>query len=238
MTAALVAASLVVAAAASAADIKVGVTRSRLVAPTCPPNVSAGDCTIVLEQVTAYETLRDGVANPDLIKKSGMISSFTLGIAGTKTVIPKDIAYLTKRFGGPPEVQLTVLRPTGTTQHPSFRVAAQSQVFQLRTEFGRVAEFPLILPLPVVPGEELALTVPTWAPVLSFQLNTRRFSYAQSRSPVASTTGGTPSCDNTLPVNLAQIVVGELSSYSCSYPGTRIEYSALEITTPFGFVGY
>jgi hypothetical protein len=31
--------------------------------------------------------------------------------------------------------------------------------------------------------------------------------------------------------------VGELSSYSCTYSGTRIEYSALEITTPTGFTG-
>ncbi len=221
--------------AASAADIQIGVTKSPLVAPTCPPNISATNCTIVLAQVTGYETRRDGIVNPTVIKRSGVISSFKLGIAGTNTVTPKDITYLSKRYGGPAEAQLTVLRPTGTAASPSFRVAAESQVFKLRTEFGSVAEFPLISPLPVVPGELLALTIPTWAPVLSFQLDTTQFAYAQSRVAVPSSTGGAPSCDNTLPVNLAQIIVGEFSSYGCSYPGTRIEYSALEITTPAGF---
>jgi hypothetical protein len=213
------------------------VTTTPLVAPTCPANVSATNCTIVLAQVTSFETLRDGVANPDTIKQSGMISSFTIGIAGTTTVTPADILHLNKIYGGPPEVQLTVLRPTGTPANPSYRVAAQSQVYRVRSEFGKVAEFPLAPSLPVVRGEVLALTIPTWAPVLSFQLDTTKFSYAQSRVAVPNTKGGAPTCNNKIPVNLAQIVVGELSNYGCSYPGTRIEYSALEITTPPGFTG-
>lgn len=229
-------AAALVPAAASATEVQIGLTASPLVAPSCPANVSSTDCTIVLEQVTGYETLRDGIVNPDTVKQSGVISSFSLGIAGTDTVTPADITGLDKRYGGPPEAQLTVLRPTGTPTAPSFRVAAESQVFSLRPEFGQVAEFPLVTPLPVVRGEILALTVPTWAPVLSFQLDTTKFSYVQSRTAVATSKGAAPTCDNTLPVNLAQIVVGGLSNYGCAYPGTRIEYSALEITTPAGFV--
>lgn len=221
--------------AAIAADVPVGVTASPLVSPTCPANAQGAACEIVLTQVTAYETLRDGVANPDMIKRSGVIVSFDLGLAGTSLITPAVLASLDKTYGGPPEVQLTVLRSVGTPTAPAFRVAAQSAVFMLRPELGTVADFPLIDPLPVVRGEMLAVTVPTWAPVLSFELSATQFAYAQSRSQVIK--AGASSCDTTGGANLAQLAVGALSSYGCSYPGTRIEYSALEITTPPGFIG-
>ena len=37
--------------------------------------------------------------------------------------------------------------------------------------------------------------------------------------------------------NLAQMLIGELSDYACSFPGTRVEYSVLEVTTPLGYTG-
>jgi hypothetical protein len=232
--AAILMAAVLVPATASAADLQIGVTASPVISPTCPANAQGTACKIVLTQVTAYETLRDGVSNPDTIKQSGVISAFTLGLAGTSLITPKVLSGLDKSYGGPPEAQLTVLRPTGTPSNPYYRVAAESTIVKLRPELGKVAEFPLVTPLPVVRGEMLALTVPTWAPVLSFELATNKFAYVQGRANMKTTSGST-SCDTTGGANLAQIVVGELSTYGCSYPGTRIEYSALEITTPAGF---
>ena len=230
-------------AAASAAELQIGVTTSPLVAPTCPANAQGTACTIILPQVTAYETLRDGVVNPDTVKQSGVVSSFTLGLAGTNLLTPTIYASISQKYGGPPEAQLTALLPTGTPTNPSFRVAAQTAVVKLRSELGKVAEFPLLTPLPVVRGEILALTVPTWAPVLSIEQNTTKFAYVQSRTKTTITvkaktgTQRVSSCTINATSNLAQIVVGELSGYSCTYPGTRIEYSALEITTPTGYTG-
>jgi hypothetical protein len=241
--AAIAMAAVLVPTAASAAQVQVGVTTTPVVSPTCPANAQGPLCTIVLAQMTAYETLRDGVANPDTIKQSGVISAFTLGLASTSLVTPTVMAGLIEKYGGQPEAQLTALIPTGTPAHPTFRVAAQSEVVKLRSEFGKVAEFPLVTPLPVVRGETLALTVPTWAPVLSFELDTTKFDYVQSRVKSMVTiktktgTATVSSCTVGATSNLAQIVVGELSGYSCSYPGSRIEYSALEITTPTGFNG-
>lgn len=249
--AATLVAAVLVPAAASAQEVQVGVTASPLISPTCPAGLPASECTIVLTQVTAYETLRDGISNPTTIKKAGVISSFSVGLSGTDTITAKDIAYLNKVHGGPAEVQLTILRPTGTINNPSYRVAAESPAFPIRNLLGQVVEFPLIAPLPVVRGEVVALTVPTWAPVLSFDLSTTKFSYSQSRTKmkVSSSTGTTTgttttsttgtktvsSCNTSASGNLAQFAVGQLSNYSCSYPGTRVEYSALEITTPGGF---
>jgi hypothetical protein len=241
-------ASAVLPAAASAAEVQIGVTTSPLVSPTCPADAQGQSCTIILEQVTAYETLRDGMANPDTVRRSGVISAFTLGLAGTSLITPAILAAENQKYGGPPEAQLTALIPTGTPARPSFRVAAQTGVIKLRSELGKVAQFPLVTPLPVVRGEVLALTVPTWAPVLSIEQTTTKFAYAQSRtkqvvsvkvknSSGATVTKRTSSCNTTGTANFAQVVVGQLSGYSCNYAGTRIEYSALEITTPAGFTG-
>jgi hypothetical protein len=252
LTATLVAAVLVP-ALTSAQELQVGVTASPLISPTCPAGIAAKNCTIVLTQVTAYETKRDGIVNPMTIKKSGVLASFTVGLSGTSTINATDVAYLNKVHGGPAEVQLTVLQPTGTINNPSYRVAAESPAYLVRPLLGQIAEFPLVAPLPVVRGEVVALTVPTWAPVLSFDLDKSKFSYSQSRTNMkvpastgtttgttttttSTTTGKTiSSCNTPAAVNLAQLTIGQLSGYSCSYPGTRVEYSALEITTPAGF---
>ena len=124
------------------------------------------------------------------IKKSGVISAFTLGLAGTNLITPAVLANLDKTYGGPPEAQLTLCVATGTPTHPAYRVAAESAVVKLRSELGQVAEFPLMTPLPVVRGEILALTVPTWAPVLSFELNTTKFAYGQSRAQIKTSHDG------------------------------------------------
>ncbi|MGC9221658.1 MAG: hypothetical protein ACP5H2_09970 [Solirubrobacteraceae bacterium] len=223
---------LAVPAFAPATQVQVGVTKSPLVSPVCPVGVSASNCTIVLTQVTAFETRRDGVKDPTTIKQSGVISSFSVGLAGTKTITGSDISYLDKTYGGPPEVQLTALASVGTPGLPSYRVAAQTPVYRVRSQLGNVAEIPLTTPLPVVRGEILALTVPTWAPVLSFDLSTTQFSYSQSRKHTRVSSGS--SCNTSAGANLAQEMLGELSYYTCVYAGTRVEYSALEIATPVG----
>jgi hypothetical protein len=240
-------AAVAVPAVASAANLQVGVTTSALISPTCPADAQGDNCRILLTQVTAYETLGDGVADPDTIKQSGVISSFTLGLTSTQTITPTILATEDQKYGGQPEAQLTALIPTGTAASPSYRVVAQSEVVKLRSELGQVAEFPLTTPLPVVRGEVLALTIPTWAPVLAIEQTATQFSYSQSRAKsmittkVATKTGTkterVSSCNTSSTVNLAQVVVGELSNYTCNFPGARIEYSALEITTPSGFNG-
>jgi hypothetical protein len=244
--AAAVVAAAFLPAAASAAEVQIGVTTSPLVAPTCPADATGEKCTILLTRMTAYETLRDGVVDPDTVKQSGVISSFTLGLASATLIPPAIYAAKNIEFGGPPEAQLTALIPTGTPTNPSFRVAAQTAPVKLRSEFGKVAEFPLLTPLPVVRGEILALTAPTWAPVLSIQQDSTKFAYAQSRikeTVTVQTKNKAGKLVNeresncNLTGNFAQVVVGQLSGYSCVYPGTRIEYSALEITTPSGYTG-
>ena len=74
-------------------------------------------------------------------------------------------------------------------------------------------------------GETIALTVPTWAPILSYQLTPTSYAYRQSRSTACGVAVKAPT-------QSAQLVVGETTYYGCFYPGTRVEYGATELINP------
>ncbi|MGO9903404.1 MAG: hypothetical protein ACLP0J_27810 [Solirubrobacteraceae bacterium] len=212
-------------AVASAQTIELGSTTSAVIAPVCPPGVAPANCTIVLTQVTAMATLRDGVAYPSTVKQAGVLVAFTLGVSALSsnaTTVKADVAVLDSHYGGPAQAEVTVLRPLRMKSN-LWQVAAQSQPFDLEPFLGQVVQFPLGAPLPLVPGEVVAVTVPTWAPVLSFALTpATKFAYRQSRASSCTTT----------PLGFAQGDIGDSTQYGCGYTGTRIEYSATEITSP------
>jgi hypothetical protein len=226
--AAAVIGACVVPTVASAQEVNLGVTATPVTAPTCPTGVSQADCKIVLTQMTALETVRDGDNYPTTVKAPGELVSFTVGISAISSdpsTVKTDVSGLDSAYGGPPQAAVTVLKPIG--QHGNFRweVAAESSVVKLQSYLGKVVEFPLAQSLPVVPGEVIALTVPTWAPILTFELTPSKFAYRQSRSTNCLNTS------STVPIN-PQLTIGEQTKYSCDYPGTRVEYSADEVLTP------
>ena len=193
------------------------------------------DCAIVLTKTTAYETLSDGTADPTLITAPGVIDSFSLGISGLViqgASLRKELSTLNTNWGGPPSAQLTVLRPIASNGGARWAVAAQSPVMPLLPYLGGVVEFPLITPLPVVKGEVLAITVPTWAPILTFGLSTTQFSYTQSHTQILTGTGTAKksSCETAATATLAQLALGDQALYTCGFQGTRVEYTALEVT--------
>ena len=106
-------------------------------------------------------------------------------------------------------------------------------MFHVIPFLGSVLDEPLSLPpnftqftaLPVKAGEVIGLTVPTWAPVLTYNLTSSKFSYRQSRRA---------NCNNAAAAQTAQLAVGAHAQYLCSYGGTRVEYSATEVVnTPY-----
>jgi hypothetical protein len=215
-------------AAATAKVIELGATASPLVPPTCPPGVTPANCTIVLTGVTALATVRDGHAYPTTVTQPGYIVAFTLGLSGLSTdraAARNDIHLLNSNYGGATRARITVLKPVGKARLRTWAVTAQSPIFRLQPYLGQVVQFPLPVALPVTRGETVALTVPTWAPVLSISLPTKKFAYRQSR--LASTICTSPSI-----TDQTQSRIGKTAIYGCNYPGTRVEYSATEVTTP------
>ncbi|HSC03410.1 MAG TPA: hypothetical protein VLC49_08830 [Solirubrobacteraceae bacterium] len=213
-------------AAAGATTVELGVSTTPLVAPSCPKGVSPSQCTIILTRATALETIRDNVAYPSTVKQAGRLVAFTVGLSALSsnpTTAQNDVAFLDKTYGGDAQVQVTVLKRVGPKNHWTWQVVESSPLVDVQPYLGQIAQFPLTTSLPVVRGETIALTTPTWAPVLSIDLSTDHFAYRQSRSR---------NCNNPPSSTQAQVTVGMSAKYACDYPGTRVEYSATEITTP------
>lgn len=212
-------------AVAVAALVELGQTRTPLVAPVCPANSSATQCTIILTRVTALETLRDGTAYPTKVKTSGKIVAFTVGLSALSSdpnTRKSFIQGLDASYGGTTRVAITVLKPVGPKNQYRWQVVASSPIYHVQPYMGSVAQFALDNAIAVKPGYAIALTTPTWLPVLSIQQPPKKFAYRQSR---------TSNCNN--PPTTSQAQTGqETAAYTCDYPGTRIEYSATEVTDP------
>jgi hypothetical protein len=225
----LLAAALTIPTPASAAVVQIGQTKSPIAAPACPKGTSTSSCKIVLERTTAIQTKSDGVSRPTVIKQDGWIVAFTVGLSrlssNAKTV-HRLLHGLDTAYGGTPQLALTVLKPG---PKGVYTVRAQSGSYHLIPFLGRVLTEPLSLPpkfsaftaLPVKKGDVVALTVPTWAPILTYNLSGSQFAYAQSR---------TANCDSAAAGQTAQTKVGSSSKYGCAYTGTRVQYSATEVT--------
>src|SRR5882757_5852072 len=172
-------------APAEAATIELGTTKSPLVAPVCPPNVSSTQCTIVLTRVTALETLRDGVSYPTKVTKAGRIVGFTVGLSKlstSKSTQKTYIHFLDQTYGGTAQVAVTVLRQVGKHSNWRWQVIGTSNLFHVIPYLGSVVQLPLETSIEVKPGDVVALSTPTWVPVLTINQDSKKFAYRQSRS--------------------------------------------------------
>jgi hypothetical protein len=155
-----------------------------------------------------------------------MIVAFTVGLSkldSNRAKAKSDIHFLDTTFGGTTQAAITVLRSTGPKAKRQWTVTGESPVYHLQPYLGQVVQFPLTTPLPVKPGDVVALSVPTWAPVLTFNLPPSKFAYRQSRSS---------NCTSPAATEQAQLTLSSIAAYGCNYPGTRVEYSATEVTNP------
>jgi hypothetical protein len=214
--------------AATATEVQIGKTVTPMAAPVCPAGVPQNQCNIVVPQLTVFNTASDGVANPMAVTKTGELVSVTIGVSSISSnakTLKTDESYLDSTYGGPAEAELAVLRQVGKPSKLRWSIAAETPAYQLQPYIGQVVQFPLATPLPVVPGEVVALTVPTWAPILTYDLTPGKFSYRQSRTLNCTKSGGATAIQ-------AQLTIGEAARYGCSYSGTRVQYSAEEIMTP------
>jgi len=212
-------------AAAAAQVVELGDQTRPLRVPSCPTTVSPTNCTIVLTEVTALETISAGVAYPTTVTKAGEIVAFTLGLSNlssNRKTAKHDIHLLDSNYGGVPLAAIVVLKQTGKKKLRKYKVISESPEVHLIPYLGQVAQFPLQKPLPVSAGEVIGLSIPTWAPILSINQPTASYAYRQGR-----TTG----CKNASVTALAQ-TPGQSAEYGCNYPGTRVEYAATEVTNP------
>jgi hypothetical protein len=157
------------------------------------------------------------------INRAGEIVGFTVGLAQLSSNPSTQASYiknLNATYGGVAEAQLTVLKPGANHK---WTVVTQGPLMKLQPYLGYVVQFPLSKPIPVRAGQSLGLTVPTWAPILSYNLTSSLYTYRQSRRFNCGMPGAQQN---------AQLTVGQTTFYDCNYPGTRVEYGATVLTNP------
>jgi hypothetical protein len=205
------AALLTLAAAASPASAKtyeLGQTGDA-VSPSCP------DTCFVVTRTTALQVRSGATKYPTTAPKSGRVVAFTLQLG---RLTERQINFFNSTYGGTSRVQLTVLR--GRPKR-FYEVVAQTGIFRIQPFFGTTVTFPLKTTLPVRRGDVIALTVPTWAPVLAVNLPRENGWRASRRT----------SCNDLL-TQTAQTVLGNEAQYKCLYQTARVTYSATLIETP------
>ena len=115
-----------------------------------------------------------------------------------------------------------MLKPGGKRRPGPGRSSRRARSSTFSRISARWSQFPLTTTIPVVRGDVIALTTPTWAPVLSIDL-------ATNSSPTGRAGAN---CYNPPATSQAQVTVGQNAATSCDYPGTRVEYTATEVTNP------
>jgi hypothetical protein len=210
----LVAATLVSAPGASARIVELGATADPA-NPSCP----ADPCVAVV-RVTGYQgRAAGGPKNPYYIRRNGHIVAFTVNLSAPSA---EQTTFFNNNYGSPAQVQLSVMRKGKTRRtRLEHRLVQQTEPFSVDTYFGSSPTFVLEEPLRVKEGNWIALTVPTWAPMLAIDLSGRDW-WRSSRAR--------GSCDP--PRSLRQFAMDdlrEINVFGCTYSGARLLYTATYI---------
>ena len=163
------------AGARSERQITLGKARQNL-KPNCGRDFSR-DC-VVEGKVTAYQVKRsDGARGfPFSVPWTGKIVGWSVSLARpTKreiddggTLRPAQEPFFNELFDSPSQAGISVLKRVNRNQEgpPQWQMVRRSPVENLNSYFGTTVHFALDEPLNVIPKQVVALTIPTWAPVL------------------------------------------------------------------------
>jgi hypothetical protein len=204
-------------ASASARIIELG-----SVADAANPSCPADPCEAAVRVTGLQGRAAGGPKNPYYIRRDGYIVAFTLTLS-KPTAAQTD--FFNDNFGSPAQVRLSVLRRGDTRKtRLNYRLLAQTEVFEVDRYFGSSPTFVLPEPLRVRKTNWVAITVPTWAPMLARDLgrsNWWRASRARN------------SC--TQPRSLRQFAlsdVREVNMFGCTYSTARLLYTATYVPDP------
>jgi hypothetical protein len=217
LTACLAAALAALAPPASARIIEVGGTADP--APlNCPQQ---GDILCVAAvRMTGYQgRASGGPKNPFYIRRDGHLVAFTVQMSKPTD---QEVDFFNSNFGSPSMARISVLR-RGTTRRTRLehRLVQQTEPFPVDSYFGSSPTFVLDPPLRVKEGNWIALTVPTWAPLLASPI--ARENWWRSSRP-------SDSCET--PKSLRQFAMEDLrevAKFGCTYHGARLLYSVTYI---------
>jgi len=158
------------------------------------------------------------VHNPLMVPRNGTIVAWTVTLGKPNNT---QINFFNANEGGAAEAGIAILRPQ-RKPNLTYKLIAQSPLVKLQPYFGKTAQFPLESTIVAKKGDIVALTVPTWAPVLALGFG-KDTSWRASR--------GSKQCSSTS-TQTAHTRVGTSVQYFCLYLTARLTYSATLISTP------
>lgn len=197
-------------ASASAKVIEIGATPTQAV-PACPTS----PC-LAVSRTTGYQAKVGENRGLMTVPANGRIVAWTIGLSKPNAA---QVKFFTSQLGGPAQAGITVLK---VGRYLRDTVKAQGPLVSLAPYFGSFAQFPLATAIPVLKGDLIALTVPTWAPALQVGL-TGDTSWRASRPRNKCKDNKTQT---------AQLNVGDKEQYFCLYRTARLVYTATLITYP------
>lgn len=207
--------ALAVPAAAPAKLTEVGVIgeTNPATVPSCP----TPKC-LAVSRTTGFQVKVGTVRNPEGVPRNGTIVAWTITLGKPTTT---QINYFNANEGGVAEAGIAILRPQ-PKPNLTYKLIAQSPLVKLAPYFGETAQFPLETTIPVKKGDQIALTVPTWAPALALGFGNDT-SWRASRSKAQCKTTSTQT---------AHTLLNSSIQYYCLYQTARLTYSATLISTP------
>jgi hypothetical protein len=184
--------------------------------PGCP---AVSTCRVIT-RTTAYQVQSGTSMQPLQVRQAGRIVSMSLRLGDPSK---SEIHSFDGRFGGTSRVAVTVLRAT-RRKTLIRKVVAEGPLVHVQPYFGGVSDFPLTTTLPVRKGDYVALTIPTWAPILAVGLSPK---YAWRAARASNRCG-----DQFLASPTFLTTVGATGTFGCKYSAGRLTYTVTEVTTP------
>ena len=226
----LAAAGALLAPGASARIIELGSQADDV--PLSCPGTTESPCVSAVRMTGYQGRASGGPKNPFYIRRDGHLIAFTLRLAKPT---PEEIKFFEDNFGTPSTARISVLRRGTTRKHRlDHRLIAQSDTFELDRYFGSKPTFVFDKPIPVKKGNWIAITVPTWAPILA--TNVAHTNWWRSSRPN----------DSCLPPKslrqFAMETLRQVNQFGCTYSGAnaaRLLYTVTyvpsnHITNPSG----
>jgi hypothetical protein len=132
--------------------------------------------------------------------------------------------FFNQLWGKPAQARVSILDPEPKdgdrrNRRQRYRLHNQSRVFDVTPYFGRKAWFVLPHRIHVAKGQIIALTLPTWAPVLATDLRGKE-RWRSSRAP--------DHCEDVTRMSARQ-KVGRLRDYRCLHTTARLLFTALVV---------
>jgi hypothetical protein len=183
--------------------------------PTCPQKkkpVRPSDFCRIVTRTTGYQVQSGRVKAPVTVPSDGRVVAFTLSLGNLSLA---QIKRANGIYGGSSRVRLTALRKV--TGRRLFRsVVGQSHDIRTSPFFGTTTQFAMNKALSVKKGDIIAVTVPTWAPMLALGLAERN-QWRTSRDA--------GSCDDFVSQSAMTILKGQ-RRFGCTYTTARLTYTA------------